>query len=164
MKKVILGLALCLACSSAFAQSAILYDYVQAGTISSLVNPTTIKVSAVLTTNIATGEKDGYLSFITKEGEGHIFLDEIPTILEMFNYAQDNLVGIKPKTEPKLDYLSKDDCRIGVLYSSLTGWTIYCVPHDLASMMSSVNANNIPKIITYIQDSEAKVRSHIASD
>ena len=161
-----------LACCSAYAQSAILYDYIPANNSGTgIFNLGKNKVYAVLKTNISTGEKDGYITFITSDtgtgdGEGHIAFDEIPAVIEMLNYAQDNLVGTSPKTEKQLVFVSHDDTRFGVRFNNLAngGWFLFCIPDGYASQYTSVKASEIPKFLTFIKDSEAKIQEHISSN
>lgn len=174
MKKVVLGLALCLAFSSAFAQSAILYDYVGGDSFGyGAIADEQIRVYSVLETNIATGKKDGYLALVlystshTKLGEGRFCLDEIPAVLEMLSYAQDNLVDTKPKTEPRLDLISGDGCKLSVWYnkSGRGSWQISCKPHDSEpGGVSGIPVTFIPKLLTNIKESEERIKEHLSTN
>ena len=91
---------------------------------------------------------------------------EIEAILAAFNYANDNLIGSKPKGEVSVRFEGLNGGLIGVRsYGSGISlqWQVFSQPiGDVKGSFNSFNASNLSKLILALQESISAIDAFLA--
>lgn len=172
MKKLMFIVTMVLSTIIARAQNPLYYEETEFAKYGAALTGGESRFATVLSTDIVTGEKAGYLKIYTSNNTGDysnmLTRAEIDAVLAAFKYASDNLIGSKPKADVSVKYEGINGGLIGVRsYGSGISlqWQVFSQPvGDVKGSFNSFSASNLSKLIVGVQECASSIDAFLSGN